>query len=66
MRIELLKPRGNYPAGRVWDCPWDCLARALIEQGEARAVNPADPPLNPAPSVAVAAGDPKRGRGRRK
>ena len=49
MKIRLLEPHGNYPAGRVWDCPWSHIALLFIRQGKALAIEACDQHLNPKP-----------------
>jgi hypothetical protein len=53
VKIKLLKRHGNYPAGKVWDCPWASLAARLVRDGAALAVDRADRHLNPKPKKAA-------------
>ena len=55
MKIKLLKPHANLPAGREWNCPWASTARKLIESGVAVALEGADLHLNPDGVAGVAA-----------
>lgn len=49
MKIKLLQQHANYKAGAEWNCPWAAVARKLIEEGKALALETVDLHLNPAP-----------------
>lgn len=50
MKIKLLEQHGNLKPGAEWNCPWAAVARKLIEEGKALAIEAADLHLNPTAS----------------
>jgi hypothetical protein len=47
VKIKLLEPHGGLKAGAEWNCPVAALARKLIEEGKALALEACDLHLNP-------------------
>lgn len=70
MKIKLLQPFQGLKEGREWNCPVASVARKLIEEGKALAIEECDLHLNPTDAAGgtpnAAAGEkPKRKSGRK-